>query len=176
MTVKQDDKSKLEGMMQGNTLENKQQNAAEFVAPGGRGVNDHSLEAPGLANNLRVAAEANERTIQSIPVVVDQSIDKHFATIQEMLAASIQRMELLQRKSTSRQKSSGGRSICPTSVAIGLMMGFLITIGICWFWVVPSQVAHERGTDWAIGEYLATPEGRAVRQYFRNCKTKGCKS
>jgi hypothetical protein len=109
-------------------------------------------------------------------VVVDQSIDKHFATIQETLAGSLQRMELLQRKSTSRQKSSGGRAIHPTSVAIGLMIGFLLSIGICWFWVVPSQVAHERGTDWAIGEYLATPEGRAVRQHFRNCKTKGCKS
>jgi hypothetical protein len=176
MPLMNDDKSKLEGMMQGNTLENKQQNAAEFVAPGGRGVNDYSLEAPGLANNLRVAAEANERTVQSIPVVVDQSIDKHFATIQETLAGSLQRMELLQRKSTSRQKSSGGRSIHPTSVAIGLMMGFLIAIGVCWFWVIPGQVAHERGTDWAIGEYLATPEGRAVRQHFRNCKTKGCKS
>jgi hypothetical protein len=176
MTVKQDDKSKLEGMMQGNTLENKQQNAAEFVAPGGRGVNDYSLEAPGLANNLRVAAEANERTVQSIPVVVDQSIDKHFTTILEMLAGSLQRMELLQRKSTPRQKLTGGRAICPTSVAIGLMMSFLITIGVCWFWVIPSQVAHERGTDWAIGEYLSTPEGRAVRQHFRNRKTKGGKS
>jgi hypothetical protein len=176
MTVKQDDKSKLEGMMQGNTLENKQQNAAEFVAPGGRGVNDYSLEAPGLANILRAAAEANERTMQSMPVVFDQSIDKNFVVIKEMLAGSLQRMELLQRKSTSRQKSSGGRSIHPTSVAIGLMIGFLITLGTCWFWVVPSQVAHERGTDWAIGEYLATPEGRAVRQHFRNLKTKGGKS
>jgi hypothetical protein len=169
-------KSKLEGMMNGNTLENKQQNAAEFVAPGGRGINDYSLEAPGLANNLRMAAEANERTVQSLPVIFDQSIDKHFATIQETLAGSLQRMELLQRKSTSRQKSPGGRSIHPTSVAIGVMMGFLITIGVCWFWVIPSQVAHERGSDWAIGEYLASPEGRAVRQHFRNCKTKGCKS
>jgi hypothetical protein len=176
MTVKQDDKSKLEGMMQGNTLENKQQNAAEFVAPGGRGVNDYSLEAPGLANILRTAAEANERTMQSMPVVFDQSIDKNFVVIKEMLAGSLQRMELLQRKSTPRQKLMGGRAICPTSLSIGLMIGFLLSIGICWFWVVPSQVAHERGTDWAIGEYLSTPEGRAVRQHFRNCKTKGCKS
>lgn len=169
-----DDNSKLEAMLKGNTLENKQQNAAEFVAPGGRGVNDYSLEAPGLANNLRVAAEANERTVQSIPIVVDQAIDKHFTTIQQALAGSLQRMELLQRKSTSRQK--GGRAVCPTSVSIGLMIGFLITSGICWFWVIPGQVAHERGSDWAIGEYLATPEGRAVRKHFRNCKTKGCKS
>ena len=168
--------SKLDGVTNGNTLEDKQQIAAEFVAPGGRGIEDYSLEAPGLANNLRAAAQANERTVQSIPVVVDQALDKHFGAIQEVLAASIQRMELLQRKSPSRQKVTGGRSICPTSMAIGTMTGFLLTMGICWFWVVPSQVAHERGTDWAIGEYLATPEGRAVRQHFRNCKTKGCKS
>ncbi len=168
-----DDKSKLEGMLAGNTLENKQQNAAEFVASGGRGVNDYSLEAPGLANNLRVAAEANERTMKAMPIVFDQSIDKGFATIQETLVEGFQQMGLLQRKSTSRQKLPGG--IHPASVAIGAMMTFLVMIGVCWFWVIPAQVAHERGADWAIGEYLQTPEGRAVRQYFRNCKTKGCK-
>ena len=130
---------------------------------------------PRIFKLFRAAAQANERTVQSIPIVVDQALDKHFAQIREALDASIQRMELIQRKLPSRQKVIGGR-ICPTLVAIGVMTGFLITMGICWFWVVPSQVAHERGTDWAIGEYLATPEGRAVRQHFRNCKTKGCKS
>jgi hypothetical protein len=168
------DKSKLEGMLEGNTLENKQQNANEFVAPGGRGVNDYSLEAPGLANNLRVATEAQERSVKMMPVMLNQLMGEHFEKIETTLTESTQRIELLQRKSAPRQKLSTGR-ICPASTSLGLMMGFLVTIGVSWFWVIPAQIAHQRGADWAIGEYLATPEGRAVRNHYRNCKTKGCK-
>jgi hypothetical protein len=108
------DKSKLEGMMEGNTLGNKKQNAAEFVAPGGRGVNDYSLEAPGLANNLRVAAEAQERTVKMIPVVINQVMEEHCAKVQDSLLASTQQMQLLlQRKGSGRQNSPASRSVCP---------------------------------------------------------------
>lgn len=170
------DDSKLQGMMAGNTVGNKKHNAAEFVSPGGRGVNDYSLEAPGLANNLRVAAEANERTVKAIPVVVVQIMEEHCAKVQEVLATSTQRMELIQRKTTAKQKLPSIKPICPASIGLGLMLGFLATLGIAWFWVIPAQVAQQRGSDWAIGEYLATPEGKAVRNYYRNCKKKGCKS
>jgi hypothetical protein len=173
------DKSKLEGMMGGNTIDNKKHNASEFVAPGGRGVNDYSLEAPGLANNLRVAAEANERTAQSIPVVVNQVMEGHCDKVEAKLSESIQLMEAIQRKYNARQKLPVIKSICPSSMGMGLMLGFLVTVGVAWFWVIPAQVAQQiaqqRGSDWAIGEYLATPEGTAVRNHYRNCKTKGCK-
>lgn len=176
MNDDKDDKSKLEGMLEGNTLDIKQQNAAEFIAPGGRGVNDYSLEAPGFANNLRAAAEAQERTVKALPVIIDQRMNEHCQKVQAVLTESTQRMEVLQRKSTPRQRLSNGRSICLTSITLGLMVGFLGSIGISWFWVIPAQVAHQRGADWAIGDYLASPEGKAVRKHFRECRAKGCKS
>jgi hypothetical protein len=173
--------SKLEGMLTGNTLEDKKQNAAEFVAPGGRGINDYSLEAPGLANNLRAAAAANERVIQSMPVYVTDIMTEHCAQVQEMLASSTQRMEMMQRKAANKQRIPMMRAICPASVGMGAMLGVLATLGIAWFWIIPAQVsqrvAQQRGADWAIGEYLATPAGTAVRNHFRGCKAKGgCKS
>jgi hypothetical protein len=174
-----DDKSKLEQMMEGNTLEDKKANAAEFVAPGGRGINDTSLEAPGLANNLRAAAQAQERTVKMIPVVLTQLMEEHFSKFLEVLTASTQRMEVIQRKAPGNQKLPVIKSICPSSMGMGLMLGFLVSVGAAWFWVIPAQVAQQvaqqRGSDWAIGEYLATPAGTAVRNHYRNCKTKGCK-
>jgi hypothetical protein len=173
------DKSKLEGMMGGNTIDNKKHNAAEFVAPGGRGVEDYSLEAPGLANNLRVAAEANERTAQSIPVMVNQVMEDNWDKFHLLLVERLQLMEAIQRRYSAKQKLPVIKSICPASMGVGLMLGFLATVGIAWFWVIPAQVAQQvaqqRGSDWAIGEYLATPEGTAVRNYYRNKKTKGSK-
>jgi hypothetical protein len=103
-------------------------------------------------------------------------MEEHCAKVQEALLTSTQQMQLLiQRKGTGRQNSPVARSICPASVGLGLISGFLVTIGIAWFWAIPAQVAQQRGIDWAIGEYLSTPEGRAVRAHYRNCKNKGCK-
>jgi hypothetical protein len=83
-------------------------------------------------------------------------------------------MELIQRKASGKQVGTA-RSICPTSAGLGTMIGFLATIAIAWFWVIPAQVAQQRGSDWAIAQYLSTPEGRAVRNHYRNCKGKGCR-
>jgi hypothetical protein len=172
MPVKQDGKSRLEKMLEGNTLEDKKKNAAEFVAPGGRGINDYSLEAPGIANNLRATAHALERVVKMLPMIINQ----HMEELAEDVKNTAERMEALQRK-PPRQKLSNVRSICPTSISIGLILGFLLTIGVSWFWVIPNQIASQRGSDWGIAEYLATPAGKAVRQHYRKCKTnntKGC--
>jgi hypothetical protein len=164
--------TKLNGMLKGNTVPNKQQNAAEFVAPGGRGVDDYSLEAPGLANLIRAAAEANERTVQSIPIYVTHVMEDHCEKVEKNVAGGIQQMVLMQRKSG---RFPGIKGICRPSLGMGIALGFIAAMLISWFWLIPAQVAYQRGSDWAIGEYLATPAGTAVRNHYRNCKAKGCK-
>jgi hypothetical protein len=163
-----ENKSKLEVMLEGNTLEIKKLNAAEFVALGGIGINDPVLEPAGLANNIRASAVVQERIIKMLPIFLNE----HNAEIKEMVDAIGQKIDLFQKK--PQRKISNVRSICPTSITIGIILGFLATIGISWFWVIPSQIAAQRGSDWAIGEYLATPEGRAVRKYFRKCQASKC--
>jgi hypothetical protein len=162
--------SNLDDVLTSTTAEEKQRILGELVSQGGVGVDDPMLVVPGLANHFRGIIDGQAKMMELIPIVVDQKVTEKLDVFGKYLEQSVKKVEVRNKAASGK----GGFDLL--SLTVGVMSGFLITIGLSWFFLIPREVARQRGADWAIGEYLTSPEGRAFRKSFDKCYKKGCDS
>jgi hypothetical protein len=162
--------SNLDDVLTSTTTEEKQRILGELVSQGGVGVDDPMLVVPGLANHFRGIIDGQAKMMELIPIVVDQKVTEKLDVFGKYLEQSVKKVEVRNKAASGK----GGFDLL--SLTVGVMGGFLITIGLSWFFLIPREVARQRGADWAIGEYLTSPEGRAFRKSFDKCYKKGCDS
>jgi hypothetical protein len=162
--------SNLDDVLAGIKVDEKQKILGELVSQGGVGVDDPMLVVPGLANHFRGIIDSQAKMMELIPVVVNQQVTEKLDVFGKHLEQSVKKVE------ARNKAASGKRGFDLLSLTAGVMGGFLVTIGLSWFFLIPREVARQRGADWAIGEYLTSSEGRAFRKSFKKCYEKGCDS
>ncbi len=159
--------SNLDDVLTSTNTDEKQKILGELVSQGGVGINDPMLVVPGLANHFRGIIDGQAKMMELMPVVVDQKVTEKLDVFGKLLEQSVKKVE-------ARNKSAPGKqSFDLLSFTGGAMSSFLVAIGLSWFFLIPQEVARQRGADWAIGEYLTSPEGRAFRKSFKKCYEKG---
>jgi hypothetical protein len=161
--------SNLDDVLTSTTTEEKQKILGELVSQGGVGVDDPMLVVPGLANHFRGIINGQAKMMELMPVVVDQRVTEKFDVFGKLLEQFGKLLEQFGKNKSASGK--GGFDLL--SLTAGVMGGLLVAIGLSWFVLIPREVARQRGADWAIGEYLTSPEGRAFRKSFNKCYQKG---
>jgi hypothetical protein len=156
----------LNKVLEGTTLEEKQKILGDLVAQGGVSVDDPMLVIPGLANHFQKMINAQAKVMELLPAVVGQQASERFDGFDKKLDESIKRVEVRNHSGGTKDRFSY------TSFCTGWMVASLAVIGLSWFFLIPREVARQRGADWAIGEYLTSPEGRAFRKAFKECSQK----
>jgi hypothetical protein len=158
--------SNLSKVLEGTTPEEKQKILGDLVAQGGVSVDDQMLVVPGLANHFQKVINAQAKTMELLPLVVDQRVTEKLDGFALKLDDAIKRVEA---KNQFRAVTNGFNY---SSIGIGIIVGSVAIITLSWFFLIPREVARQRGADWAIGEYLTSPEGRAFRKSFKDCYQK----
>lgn len=137
---------------------------------------DLMFKIPGLANHFRKIAEAQERAVKSVPIVVDRHVGERLDRLEELLSQNVTAPGKV--RATNPPARFKLNLFCPMSGAIGVFGTLLILIPLGWYVLIPREVARQRGGDWAILTYLKTPQGVGFRQfYIAKCyKKPACKS
>jgi hypothetical protein len=136
---------------------------------------DLMFKIPGLANHFRKIAEAQERSVKSLPLFVDRQLGERLDKYEQLLSQNITTTAKV--RSTNPPTRFKFNEFCPMSGAIGIFGTLLILIPLGWYVLIPREVARQRGGDWAIVAYLKTSQGVGFRQfYLQKCHNKpSCK-
>jgi hypothetical protein len=136
---------------------------------------DLMFKIPGLANHFRKIAEAQERSVKSLPLFVDRQLGERLDKYEQLLSQNITTTAKV--RSTNPPTRFKFNEFCPMSGAIGIIGTLLILIPLGWYVLIPKEVARQRGGDWAILAYLKTSQGAGFRQfYLQKCHNKpSCK-
>jgi hypothetical protein len=157
----------LNKVLEGTTSEEKQKILGDLVAQGGVSVDDPMLVIPGLANHFQKMINAQAKVMELLPAVFGQQVSERFDGFDKKLDDSIKRVEVRNQPGGATKDRFSYTSFCTGGIVAGL-----VVIGLSWFFLIPREVARQRGADWAIGEYLTSPEGRAFRKAFKECSQK----
>jgi uncharacterized membrane protein len=119
-------------------------------------------------------------TVNNLPVILDRTFDQKLTGLneqqsahQKLVVASCSDVKAAVDGLVSLiKKSQLTKSKLPhwlewKSLAIGSMATLLLSMPIVYFLLIPAQVKAERGKDWAIAEWLNSPEGRKTRIIFQ---------
>jgi hypothetical protein len=153
---------------------------------GGISADDEMLELSGAANHIRKTSANLRETVNNLPVILDRTFDQKLAELteqqsahQKIVASSCSDVKSAVNSLVNLIKNSQlTKSKLPhwlewKSLAIGSMATLLLSMPIFYFLVLPAQVNAERGKDWAIAEWLNSPEGRKTRIIFQKyCQSK----
>ncbi len=167
----------LEPIISGTTQVEKKQILSQVVESGlSIDPDDLMFKIPGLANHFRKIAEAQERSVKSMPIVVDRQLGERLDRFEELLLSNATATAKV--RATNPPARFKLTEICPMSGAIGMLGTLLILIPLGWYVLIPREVARQRGGDWAILAYLKTSQGVGFRQfYLTKCHNKpACKS
>jgi hypothetical protein len=144
-------------------------------------ADDEILELSGTANHMRKTTANLRETVNSLPVMLDRTLDQKLAGLNEQQAAhqatvaascgdvkaSVESLGNLIKKSQLNSNTKLPYGLELKSLAIGAMAISLLWIPLFYFLILPAQVKAERGKDWAIAEWLNSPEGRKTRIIFQ---------
>jgi hypothetical protein len=144
-------------------------------------ADDEILELSGTANHMRKTTANLRETVNSLPVMLDRTLDQKLAGLNEQQAAhqaiiaascgdvkaSVESLGNLIKKSQLNSNTKLPYGLELKSLAIGAMASLLLWIPLSYFLILPAQVRAERGKDWAIAEWLNSPEGRKTRIIFQ---------
>jgi hypothetical protein len=144
-------------------------------------ADDEILEMSGTANHMRKTTANLRETVNKLPVILDLTLDKKLTGLKEdqtahqkVVAASCNDVKAavdglgnLIKKSQLNSKSKLPHWLEWKSLAIGSMATLLLWLPLSYFLILPAQVQAERGKDWAIAEWLNSPEGRKTRIIFQ---------
>jgi hypothetical protein len=160
---------------------------ASIVQAGSISADDELMEQSGISNHLRRASANLKATVDNLPVVLDRTLDQKLAGLgeqqalhQQAIAAScgdikgaVDSLGNLIKKSPLSSGNKLPHGLDLKSIAIGSMATLLLSTPLFYFVVVPGQVRTDRGKDWAIAEWLNSPEGRKTRVIFqKHCQNK----
>jgi hypothetical protein len=150
-------------------------------------ADDEILELSGTANHMRKTTANLRETVNSLPVILDRTLDQKLAGLTEQqsahekvvtasfgdVKAAVDGLGNLIKKSQLNPGSKLPHWLEWKSLAIGSIGTLLISLPLFYFVVVPAQVRAERGKDWAIAEWLNSSEGRKTRIIFQKyCQSK----
>jgi hypothetical protein len=144
-------------------------------------ADDEILELSGTANHMRKTTANLRETVNSLPVMLDRTLDQKLAGLNEQQAAhqatvaascgdvkaSVESLGNLIKKSQLNSNTKLPYGLELKSLAIGAMAISLLWIPLFYFLILPAQVKAERGKGWAIAEWLNSPEGRKTRIIFQ---------
>jgi hypothetical protein len=166
----------LDPIISGTTQVEKKQILSQIVDSGlSIDPDDLMFQIPGLANHFRKIAEAQERTVKSMPIFVDRQIGERLDEYEQSQSQNVTATAKVRVANPyTRFKLN---NFCPMSGAIGIVGTLLILIPLGWYVLIPREVARQRGGDWAILAYLKTSQGAGFRQfYIQKCHNKpSCK-
>lgn len=153
---------------------------------GGISADDEILEMSGAANHMRKTTANLRETVNNLPVVLDRTLDHKLTALREDQAthqstvaaacgdvkAAVDNLGILIKKSSQLSaKNKLLHWLEWKSLAIGSMTTLLIWVPLSFLVILPAQIRAERGKDWAIAEWLNSPEGRKTRVIFQKyCK------
>jgi hypothetical protein len=144
-------------------------------------ADDEILELSGTANHMRKTTANLRETVNSLPRVLDRTLDQKLAGLNEQqsahqaivaascgdVKAAVESLGNLIKKSQLNSNTKLPYGLELKSLAIGAMASLLLWIPLSYFLILPAQVKAERGKDWAIAEWLNSPEGRKTRIIFQ---------
>jgi hypothetical protein len=150
-------------------------------------ADDEILELSGEANHRRKTAANLRKTVDSLPIILDRTLDQKLTGLHEQqsahqevitascsgIKASVDGLGNLIKKSQLNPKSKLPYWLDWKSLVIGSMGTLLLCLPIFYLLVLPAQVNAERGKDWAIAEWLNSANGRKTRIIFQQyCQSK----
>jgi hypothetical protein len=186
MSLKITQKSHIPAVIDGISHEEAGGILTTISQAGGITADDEILELSGTANHMRKTTANLRETVNNLPVILDRTFDQKLTGLneqqsahQKLVVASCSDVKAAVDSLVSLiKKSQLTKSKLPhwlewKSLAIGSMANLLLCLPIFYFLVIPAQVKAERGKDWAIAEWLNSPEGRKTRIIFQKyCQSK----
>jgi hypothetical protein len=166
----------LDPIISGTTQIEKKQILSQVVDSGlSIDPDDLMFKIPGLANHFRKIAEAQERVVKSLPLLLHQQLGERLDIYEQLLSQNV--TATTKARAANLPARFKLNSFCPMSSAMGILGTLLILIPLGWYVLIPREVARQRGGDWAILAYLKTPQGAGFRQfYLKKCHDKpSCK-
>jgi hypothetical protein len=167
----------LDPIISGTTQVEKKQILSQVVECGlSIDPDDLMFKIPGLANHFRKIAEAQERAVKSLPLLMDRQLGERLDKYEQLLSQNATATAKV-RAANRLTRRFALNNFCPMSGAIGILGTLLILIPLGWYVLIPREVARQRGGDWAILAYLKTSQGVGFRQfYIQKCHNKpNCK-
>jgi hypothetical protein len=174
--------SPIQAMLNGDDAKTRAEKLGDFTdLQIGIDPEDPLLQIPGLTNDLRRIVEAQNRQANNSSIANQKAIREELGNFteacngfQSTLADSIARIESakipVQKISATPQKQS---DFNVTSAAIGASVTIILMSLAGFLFVIPKEVARQRGADWAIAEYLTSPKGKEFRKQFDKCHKAG---